>query len=689
MTAALLSHIFLTMTREDGIIVASSFSFLPSSLYSNHPHGGNGKMVRNHQGHLVVQQKYQTILPASQHRLDPRQWPVVRIYTEYAGRLWNETNSEARQRIARDKAAAAVKQVQQILLIQQQQQQQAIHRNQKVERNANKDDDDMVLLYDDDPQKVQALLQACKDFLDQHENHKKKAIDMDVSSEANMIASSSEGTNTAFVTAVRGKNGEWSFSQQQEGRVEESVVNKRPMSNLVTTTTIISTTSAPQQNDSFKHYETTSAFLVGNEKEGYMHSLAEGAVKGESSCGQPGLTMSSSLSPMTNGSNDDATLKDGKSNDALILQHGMSVSMNGAHGTKDVYTSTTSGTSTAVAVSSQKAALDDSPSSSSNDKKPKKKRTHRSILFGAVMGMAVACWVFSGNYIFTGLFTLMTILGQLEYYRMVINTGVYPARSISVVGACSMFLTALFCPQHHQIILPLFGLWAMVWFLTMKRTATSIPEIATTFSGMFYLGYVPSFWVRIRLIGAGREPTRLAPILGPWLNLLHKQAEGNLPAAALGVIHLPITTGAIFIFWTWLCLAFADVAAYFVGKNLGRTPLGKFAPAAGATSPNKTVEGVIGGCAVSALLGMFGAWVQKWPFWALTGMIHGTLLGLIGLIGDLTASMIKRDAGIKDFGDLIPEHGGILDRVDSFVWSAPYSWLVCHTIIPALKSAFR
>mmetsp|Transcript_5829 Transcript_5829/g.16357 ORF Transcript_5829/g.16357 Transcript_5829/m.16357 type:complete len:613 (+) Transcript_5829:1462-3300(+) len=319
---------------------------------------------------------------------------------------------------------------------------------------------------------------------------------------------------------------------------------------------------------------------------------------------------------------------------------------------------------------------------------PKKKR--RSIWFGAMMGAVVACWVFSGNYVFTGLFSLMTVLGQLEYYRMVINTGVYPARRISVVGACSMFWTALFCPQHHQIVLPLFGLWAMIWFLTMKRTATTIPEIATTFTGMFYLGYVPSFWVRIRLLGAGREPTRLAPLLGPILNLLHIKAENLLPAAIYPkTIHLPITTGAIFIFWTWLCLAFNDVFAYFVGKNMGRIKLGQISPAAGATSPNKTVEGVLGGCAVSAALGMLGAWVQKWPYWALTGMVHGTLLGLIGLIGDLTASMIKRDAGIKDFGDLIPEHGGILDRVDGFIWTAPYSWFVCHTVIPALKNAVR
>lgn len=82
------------------------------------------------------------------------------------------------------------------------------------------------------------------------------------------------------------------------------------------------------------------------------------------------------------------------------------------------------------------AAVPEGPAAGVTKKKPR-----RSILFGALMGAAVACWVFSGNYIFTGLFCLMTILGQLEYYRMVMNTGVYPARRISIIGACAMFLT--------------------------------------------------------------------------------------------------------------------------------------------------------------------------------------------------------------------------------------------------------
>ena len=311
-------------------------------------------------------------------------------------------------------------------------------------------------------------------------------------------------------------------------------------------------------------------------------------------------------------------------------------------------------------------------------------RSRRSISFGVFMGLLVAGWVFSGNYIFTGLFTLMTILGQLEYYRMVINTGVYPARRISIVGACAMFLSALFTPDLHQLCLPMSGLWAMVWFLTMKRTVTTIPEIATTFTGMFYLGYVPSFWVRTRMIGMGREPTRLAPLVKPLLQFLKTRGQ-VLPSFIPNSIVLPITTGAIFIFWTWVCLAFSDVGAYFVGRKYGKTKLGAIAPAAGATSPNKTVEGVIGGCAVSAILAVFGAWVQRWPWPVVTGAVHGVVLGLLGLLGDLTASMLKRDAGLKDFGDLLPEHGGIMDRVDSFIWSAPYSWLVCAYVLPVLK----
>lgn len=325
-----------------------------------------------------------------------------------------------------------------------------------------------------------------------------------------------------------------------------------------------------------------------------------------------------------------------------------------------------------------------------DEKKAPKKKKSRSILFGVSMGAAVAFWVFSGNFLFTTLFTLMTALGQLEYYRMVMRVGIYPARKISVVGACAMFITALVAPELHQICLPLFGTYAMIWFLTMRRKVSTISEIATTFTGMFYLGYIPSFWVRIRGIQATPDQpvTLLRPLVVPLLKTITTFTKNTFPYISR-FISSPVTVGSTFIFWTWISIAFSDVGAYFSGRKYGNTKLGSIFPVAGAASPNKTVEGYLGGTIYGAAFATLGAWIMQWPYWYLTGPIHGVMLAFLGLVGDLTASMLKRDSGLKDFGDLLPEHGGIMDRVDSFIFTAPYSWLVLQFIIPALRARSR
>ena len=283
-------------------------------------------------------------------------------------------------------------------------------------------------------------------------------------------------------------------------------------------------------------------------------------------------------------------------------------------------------------------------------------------------------------------FTLIHKCGLVYYFhfRIVYYLHLYCHRQF-----INNIIKALFAPDLHQLCLPMFGLWAMIWKLTMRRRIATISEIATTFTGMFYLGYVPSFWVRIRTIGSAElmEPTRLFPVTLAMRTFL-QQKFGFLVPKIIS-LTFPLTNGAVFIFWSWISLAFSDVGAYFVGRKYGKTKLGTISPAAGATSPNKSVEGVIGGCIASSLFSIAGAWAQKWPHFVLTGAIHGTILALLGLIGDLTASMLKRDAGLKDFGNLIPEHGGIMDRVDSFIWTAPYSFLVIKFIIPALKAACK
>ena len=122
---------------------------------------------------------------------------------------------------------------------------------------------------------------------------------------------------------------------------------------------------------------------------------------------------------------------------------------------------------------------------------------------------------------------------------------------------------------------------------------------------------------------------------------------------------------------TWL----NDTGAYLIGARLGKT---KLAP---ALSPKKTVEGALGGLAFATVTSVLcGLWFQL-PL--VHALILGPVLGMLGQVGDLCESAIKRDLGIKDFGGIMPGHGGILDRFDSILFTAPIAyyylaWILRH-----------
>jgi len=115
-----------------------------------------------------------------------------------------------------------------------------------------------------------------------------------------------------------------------------------------------------------------------------------------------------------------------------------------------------------------------------------------------------------------------------------------------------------------------------------------------------------------------------------------------------------------------------DAAAYYAGKHFGTRPL------APILSPKKTIEGLIGGIIIAPLIA-WGASVWFLPLFTLTDcLVLGIGLTLLGLIGDLSESAFKRQAGAKDSGSLIPGHGGFLDRIDSLLLTVPtfYYYLV-------------
>lgn len=116
-----------------------------------------------------------------------------------------------------------------------------------------------------------------------------------------------------------------------------------------------------------------------------------------------------------------------------------------------------------------------------------------------------------------------------------------------------------------------------------------------------------------------------------------------------------------------LCLVWAgDILAYFVGKGLGRVPM------APALSPNKTWEGALGNLLASLLVGVFFAkWLQME---AEQMLVIAGLANIAGQMGDLIESAWKRGAAVKDSSNLLPGHGGVLDRIDSLILASPIVW---------------
>jgi len=126
----------------------------------------------------------------------------------------------------------------------------------------------------------------------------------------------------------------------------------------------------------------------------------------------------------------------------------------------------------------------------------------------------------------------------------------------------------------------------------------------------------------------------------------------------------PVAGGTGLLVYLVLLTALNDIAQYCWGKSLGRH---KVVP---KVSPGKTVEGLLGGMAVTTAIAIaLAPWLT--PFTPLHATLLGLLLSLTGFIGDVTLSALKRDLGIKDSGTMLPGHGGILDRIDSLTYTAP------------------
>lgn len=126
-----------------------------------------------------------------------------------------------------------------------------------------------------------------------------------------------------------------------------------------------------------------------------------------------------------------------------------------------------------------------------------------------------------------------------------------------------------------------------------------------------------------------------------------------------------LTDGSALIVFLLMMNWGGDAGAYYVGRSMGRR---KLYP---TVSPNKTVEGSVGGLIGGFLIGLLARWAFDLPFFLTDLFFLALLVGAFGQLGDLTESMFKRSAGVKDSSALIPAHGGLMDKLDSVAFAAP------------------
>lgn len=272
---------------------------------------------------------------------------------------------------------------------------------------------------------------------------------------------------------------------------------------------------------------------------------------------------------------------------------------------------------------------------------------------GVLMAALYISLVFAANGLPFALFiALLSVIGAKEFYNAVKKQGGEPTEAIGLL-ACLAFQIAAWTHygQRFAPYLPALLLVLVIGTLLAelgKRRPKPIVTIGTTLIGAVYAGWLLSY-----------------------LTLLHGMQPGmirlNGANVALLVPPFPNTTpGEWLVIFVSACTWMGDTGALFVGKALGRH---KLAP---SVSPGKTWEGSVGGVLTSLLTGAgLGLWLHL-PLIHALGL--AAMCAVFGQIGDLCESALKRDLNIKDFGSVLPGHGGILDRIDSLLFSAPLAY---------------
>lgn len=253
-----------------------------------------------------------------------------------------------------------------------------------------------------------------------------------------------------------------------------------------------------------------------------------------------------------------------------------------------------------------------------------------------VLVIIILVAIIAGSISFVALMTVINVLALLEFYRLVGLSGISPRRlsgillSLSLVASFFLFISS---EAGWEVLLCNVPVAAAIFISELfQKSDTPFQHLAFTFLGVIYITIPVCFFIAVGFLSLGDPAFQYQMILGYFL-----------------------------ILWA------GDSAAYFTGKSLGKHFLFK------RISPHKTWEGSIGGFCCALIAG----YVSSYLFPVIATMEWMALAFIIivtGTFGDLVKSLMKRSFHVKDSGTILPGHGGILDRFDSLLGSAPFAF---------------
>lgn len=294
---------------------------------------------------------------------------------------------------------------------------------------------------------------------------------------------------------------------------------------------------------------------------------------------------------------------------------------------------------------------------------PPRKRSDLALrlLTAAVLVPSVIYVIFAGGWLYLAVIIGISLLGLREFYGLIEEKGAEPLWGFGLAAGAAIPVVSWFGNEYHATILLTAVLLTVMFVQVAKAQITAaLASISGTFFGIFYVSWLLSHAIVLRNFH-GVVTSRWGPVAGA---------------------DVPPDAGVFYMLFTLSVVVVCDAGAYFAGRAYGRR---KLAP---QISPGKTIEGALGGVAAGIVAGLVakGVFDTWWPalsasFSFTAALCFGLVLSVVGIIGDLVESLLKRDAQAKDTGTLLPGMGGILDRIDSNLLAIPvmYYLLLAYT----------